>query len=57
MVDELEVVGLVVKVVGEDYLKEGVNENYLMKMVVVAEDYSMNAHFGTHHRQVLDHRI
>ena len=39
VVVELEVVGLVVAVVGEDYLREVevVDENYLMKVEVMAE--------------------
>jgi len=59
MVDELEVVGLVVEVAGEDCLKDVVDEDYLMKVEVVVEDCSMNIHarFGTHHWQGFDHRI
>ena len=61
VVGELEVVGLVVEVMGEDCLKEVevVNEDYLMKVEVMAKDYSMNVHarFCTHHQQGLVHRF
>ena len=38
---------------------EVVNEDYLMVVEVMEENYSMNiyARFGTHHRQNLNHQI
>ena len=60
MVVELEVVGLVVEVVDEDYLREVkvVDEDYLMKVGVIEEGCLMNAHarFGMYHWLGFDHQ-
>ena len=54
VVVELEMIGLVVVVVGEDCLREVglVDEDYLMKVEVVAGGCLMNnpTHFSTYHR-------
>ena len=61
VVGELEVIGLVVGVVGEDCLREMemLNENYLMKVEVVAEGCLLDGptRFGAYHRRGFDHQF
>ena len=56
---ELEMDGLVVGVVDENYLREVglVDEDYLIKMEVVEKDYLMDdpTPFGAYHQLVYDH--
>ena len=54
-------VGLVVRIVGESYLREVevVEEGYLMKVEVVTEDYLLDdpTRYGVYHRPRYDHQV
>ena len=58
---ESEVIGLVVRVVGENCLREVevVDEDYLMKIEVVAESCLLDdpIRFGAYHRLDFDHQV